>query len=221
MSGPAWLHPWSLTAAALVGTLAAATVARSYAPPDVRGDDRYPFSWLITGPSISQGEVARFRRSADPGERAAVARIVVEEASAASLPPQFVAAVARVESGMRPAHLVTGPPTRYGRAVGTMQVLPSTARSIGCGNLRNTRENIRCGVRYLRMGVERCGGDLECAARFYHGGPNTRIHGRVTHGYGRRVVGLAGARYARPASGLGQRFASSDDRYFREWFLNR
>lgn len=133
-----------------------------------------------------------FRRVTEH-QRQQVAAVVVASAVAHGVDPAFALAVAVQESGLRPAASVTGPPTRYGRAVGTMQVLPATGRSQGCGNLRDQRANVDCGVRYLAQGIRRCRGDLGCAARFYHGGPNTRIHGPLTAHYGRTVL----ARYAR------------------------
>lgn len=197
-------RPMSIAAAIIVAGLIAAPVAQSALPP--QADAPNPFRFLFSqAPIVSDIETRRFVRRADPAQRAQVAQIVVAEAQRQGVDPAFAVAVAIQESGLRPAASVTGPPTRYGRAVGTMQVLPSTGRSEGCGNLRSTQENVRCGVAYLRQGMQRCRGDMGCAARFYHGGPNTRIHGRRTLGYERAVMG----RYARMGGRNQTFFASS------------
>lgn len=208
------LHPWSVTAAAVAGAMAAALAASARVPSDVHDVGRSARSWLL-GPAPEASVPRQWRRFA--GGRAEVARIVVEVASAQGVDPSIALAIAHEESGLRPAHTVLGPPTRYGRAVGTMQVLPSTARSIGCGNLRDTRQNVDCGVRYIRMGLQRCGGNVECAARFYHGGPNTRIHGRVTAGYGRRVAMRAGRSTTQFATLRSSGCAAPDERYPHTW----
>lgn len=156
------------------------------------------------------------QRFARDQQRQHVARIVVEEARAHGVPVELALAVAHVESGMRPAHTVTGPPTRYGRAVGSMQILPSTGRAMGCGNLRDTRQNVRCGVRYLRRSLDRHG-DAGLAALEFHGGENRRLWGPRTHRYRQMVL----ARMGRGQS-VGQvQTTSAGNEHFMNWWLNR
>lgn len=218
-------RPMSLAAAALIAGLIVAPVAQSALPPQTSTSN--PFRFLFSSePLLTEVETRRFVRRADPAQRARVQAVVVEEAQRQGVDPVLAVAVAIQESGLRDAATVTGPPTRYGRAVGTLQVLPSTGRAEGCGNLRDTRENVRCGIRYLRQGLERCRGDMGCAARFYHGGPNTRIHGRQTAHYGRAVL----SHYAR-MGGRGRHqafFASSrgaglagDNSHFERMMIER
>ncbi len=96
-------------------------------------------------------------------------------------------AVAKVESSFNPtARSSAG-------AVGVMQILPRTARSLGHrGSIRDLfrpEVNIRYGIAYLKQGF------LEAGPRWavlrYHGGPNTRIHGPRTHGYATKVLAFA------------------------------
>lgn len=206
------MTPRQIAAAAAIAAVITAGVAGARLPQDEvpRVAPSPGFTWFDRPMHIPQ----RFARDQ---QRQAVARIVAEEASAHGVPVDLALAVAHVESGMRPAHVVTGPPTRYGRAVGTMQILPSTGRGIGCGDLRDTRQNVRCGVRYLRMGMRRCGTDWDCVARHHHGGENLRLHGPRTRAYGRAVV----ARMGRGQSVTVARHVPGDDRYFREWWLTR
>lgn len=168
-------------------------------------------TWLLgRQPDLPQ----RFARDQ---QRQVVARIVEEEARAHGVPVALALAVAHVESGMRPAHTVTGPPTRYGRAVGTMQVLPSTGRGMGCGNLRDTRQNVRCGVRYLQNSLRRHNGDAGMAALEFHGGGNRRLWGPRTMRYRQMVL----ARMGRGQHVSVARHVPGDNSHFMTWWLNR
>lgn len=205
------ITPRQTAAAALVASLITAGVAGARLPQDEvpRVAPSPGFSWLDRPLYVPQ----RFARDQ---QRQHVARIVAEEARAHGVPVELALAVAHVESGMRPAHVVTGPPTRYGRAVGTLQVLPSTGRAMGCGNLRDTRQNVRCGVRYLRRSLDRHG-DAGLAALEFHGGPNRRLWGPRTQRYRQMVL----ARMGRGQSAGQVQTASAGNEHFMHWWLNR
>lgn len=216
-----FFSPWRVVTAAVVATAVAASAAVSRTPEAPIIERLFVPQWLLGGrPDLPMTQVQRFTRRADPGQRAAVARIITEEAQAHGVPVTLALAVAHVESGLRPAHLVTGPPTRYGRALGTMQVLPSTGRAMGCGNLRDTRANVRCGVRYLRASLTRNGGDHGLAALEYHGGPNRRLWGARTHRYRQAVLARTGAR-EQTAWGAPRSWAAAGNDHFMAWWLNR
>lgn len=80
--------------------------------------------------------------------------------------PALAAAVIKVESGFKArAHSVRG-------ARGLMQVLPATARKVGVReNIYHPEPNIRAGVRYLRLMLDRYGGDERLALAAYNAGP--------------------------------------------------
>lgn len=204
--------PRQIAAAALVAAIITAGAAGARLPQDEapRLGPSAGWSWIDRPMHVPQ----RFAR---PEQRQAVARIVAEEAQAQGVPVELALAVAHVESGMRPAHTVLGPPTRYGRAVGTMQVLPSTGRAMGCGNLRDTRQNVQCGVRYLRTSLQRHGGDAGMAALEFHGGPNRRLWGPRTQRYRQMVL----ARMGRGQSVTVARHAAGDNSHFERWWLER
>jgi soluble lytic murein transglycosylase-like protein len=190
--------------AIIIAALITATVAGARLP-----HDEVPRIAPRVGPWILGGQPEapqRFTRES----RQAVARIIAEEAQAHGVPVDLALAVAHVESGMRPAHAVIGPATRYGRAVGTMQILPSTGRSMGCGNLRDTRQNVRCGVRYLRRSLDRHG-DAGLAALEFHGGPNRRLWGHRTQRYRQMVLARMGRESAITSARAG--CPAVDDRY--------
>lgn len=205
------MTPRQIAAAAAIAAVITAGAAGARLPQDEvpRVAPLAGWSWVDRPMHVPQ----RFARDQ---QRQHVARIVVEEARAHGVPVELALAVAHVESGMRPAHTVTGPPTRYGRAVGSMQILPSTGRAMGCGNLRDTRQNVRCGVLYLRRSLDRHG-DAGLAALEFHGGPNRRLWGPRTQRYRQMVL----ARMGRGQSVTVARHVLGDDRYFREWWLTR
>lgn len=120
-------------------------------------------------------------------QRRLIAEAVAREARKQGVPEDLALAVAKVESSFNPmARSSAG-------AVGVMQILPRTARSLGHrGSIRDLfrpEVNIRYGVAYLRQGF------LEAGPRWavlrYHGGPNTRIHGPRTQGYATKVLAFA------------------------------
>jgi soluble lytic murein transglycosylase-like protein len=203
------MHPAVLFGAALLVAAFVAQPGITRTAPDLLPTPTGVSAWWLGPPAFDERQAQRFTRGhrASVAQRQEVASIVVAAAQRHGVDPALAVAVAEQESGLRPAHTVTGPPTRYGRAVGTMQVLPATGRGEGCGDLRRTHANVECGVRYLAQGLRRCGGDMRCAARFYHGGPSTRLHGPRTAHYERAVM----ARYARHGGRRGHQtfFAST------------
>lgn len=207
---------WHIAAGALAGSLIGVAIAAVTAQARLPSDEvpvvrHYAPTWLLgRQPDMPQ----RFVRDQ---QRQNVARIVVDEARAQGVPVELALAVAQVESGMRPSHIVTGPPTRYGRAVGTMQVLPSTGRGMGCGDLRDTRQNVRCGVRYLRNSLNRHNGDAGLAALEFHGGPDRRLWGPRTQRYRQMVL----ARMGRGSATSPVRAAPAGNEHFMAWWLSR
>ena len=206
------MTPRQIASAAAIAAVITAGAATARLPQDEvpRVAPLAGWSWIDRPMHVPQ----RFARDQ---QRQHVARIVVEEARAHGVPLELALAVAHVESGMRPAHTVTGPPTRYGRAVGTLQVLPSTGRAMGCGNLRDTRQNVRCGVRYLRASLQRHNGDAGMAALEFHGGSNRRMWGPRTQRYRQMVL----ARMGRGQSVGPVQTASTGNEHFMHWWLNR
>ena len=88
--------------------------------------------------------------------------------------PDLVRAVVQTESQFNPR-------ARSGAgAIGAMQLMPRTARSIGIANPLDPRENIFGGTKYLSTLLERFKGNTALALAGYNAGPTlVARHGRV------------------------------------------
>lgn len=105
--------------------------------------------------------------------------------------PKLAMAVAEAESGLsQDAVSPVG-------AVGVMQLMPETARSLGVRNINDARENIDGGVHYLKQMLTTFGGDVTKAVAAYNAGPQAvKNYNGVppyseTRNYVARVLSLA------------------------------
>jgi soluble lytic murein transglycosylase-like protein len=82
-------------------------------------------------------------------------------------------------------------------AVGLTQLMPiairqyagEAARLLGRPvNARSAFDNLLMGACYYRDALRRTHGNVEAAARLYHGGPNLALHGPRTMAYGKAVA---------------------------------
>jgi len=90
---------------------------------------------------------------------------IEEAANETGLPVQLIDAVIRTESGYR-----AGAVSKAG-AQGLMQLIPTTAASVGVSDPFDPRQNILGGSRYLRKMYDEFG-SLELAIAAYNAGPN-------------------------------------------------
>jgi len=100
----------------------------------------------------------------DPARYRRYDGLIGEAARIYQLPEHFIRAVMRVESDFNPTVV-----SRAG-AMGLMQLMPMTARSMGVSDPFDARQNILAGARYLRILANRFRGDLVLTVAAYNAG---------------------------------------------------
>jgi hypothetical protein len=109
-----------------------------------------------------------------------IAALISAKAEEMGVDRDFALAVAHAESRLsqfdEKNNVILGPPPKKKsgeRAVGIMQVLPSTAKDYGFSpkDLRDPEKNIAAGVTYLKYLIEKSEGDKATAAAMYNWGP--------------------------------------------------
>ncbi len=127
-----------------------------------------------------------------------------------ALPEALLRAVMRTESAFVPTAVSPK------GATGLMQLMPKTAAAMGVQNITSPKENVLGGARYLRLMLNRFGGDLMLALAAYNAGESAvEKYGGIppypeTQRYVRRVM-EAYIEYA-SATPLSQRGATEDAR---------
>lgn len=100
----------------------------------------------------------------DPARYSRYNGLIDEAARLYLLPDSFIRAVMRVESDFNPTVV-----SRAG-AMGLMQLMPATARSMGVSDPFDARQNVLGGARYLRILANRFKGDLVLTVAAYNAG---------------------------------------------------
>jgi len=91
--------------------------------------------------------------------------IIKKAADKYNIPERLIKSIIKQESNFNPYAV-----SRKG-AKGLMQIMPETAKLLGIKDVFNPEENIEGGVKYLRMMLDRFGGDLVKALAAYNAGP--------------------------------------------------
>ncbi len=155
-------------------------------PPVVNDRTRALMPRQVSPSEVSQPKVLQPLRITP--RRAPMADLVLAAARRHGVPAALAYGVASVESGFNPRAR-----SRSG-AIGLMQILPATARGLGCrGSMTNPAANADCGARYLASILGDQGGDIRRTAALYSEG---RFATRVTRG---------GSRYAALVMAHGRR----------------
>ncbi len=113
---------------------------------------------------------------------------VQKAATKYDLSPDLIRGVIRAESNFKVKAISSA------GAQGLMQLMPATAKELGVKNPFDIEQNINGGAKYLRIMLNRFGGNIRKALAAYNAGPGTVIkyNGRVpyaeTRQYVRRVL---------------------------------
>ncbi len=127
-----------------------------------------------------------------PLQNPALSPLINKAAAAYGLAPELLSAVVQAESGGNPEAVSPA------GAQGLMQLMPGTAAGLGVSNPFDPEQNVMGGAQYLRMQLDRFGGDTRKALAAYNAGPAAvqRYQGvppfAETQAYVNRVLSLAG-----------------------------
>src|SRR5208283_1078078 len=115
---------------------------------------------------------------------------IEQAATRHNVDPSLVRSVVKVESDFNPNAV-----SRKG-AMGLMQLMPSTARSLNVSNPFDPQQNVDAGVRHLRTLLDNYGGNVQLSLAAYNAGMGAVSrsagvpHFRETQNYVRRITNL-------------------------------
>lgn len=113
----------------------------------------------------------------------------------------LVRAIIQVESNFNP-HAVS-----QKGAVGLMQLMPTTARSLNVKNAFDPQENVDAGVRHFKKLMDNYGGNIELSLAAYNAGSSAVQHHKgvppyaETQNYVKRITGLYAKQGSKPLMG--------------------
>lgn len=146
----------------------------------------------LSGDSNAQPSAVdtNFLRSPKPFSQQDVDTAIEQAAARHNVDPNLVRSVIKVESNFNPNAV-----SRKG-AMGLMQLMPSTARSLHVTNPFDPQQNVDAGVRHLKQLLQSFGGDVKLSLAAYNAGAGavTRSagipHFSETQSYVRRITDL-------------------------------
>lgn len=124
---------------------------------------------------------------------ASMDRIFEEAADRYGVDANLLKAIGKAESGFNPSVVSSA------GAIGVMQLMPGTARSLGVKDPYNAQQNIMGGAKYISQLLNQYDGNVKLALAAYNAGPgNVAKYGGIppfkeTQNYVNRVLGYAGS----------------------------
>lgn len=110
-------------------------------------------------------EAAAVQANTQPTTKSQILNVVSQVSKKHGVDEKLVQALIKQESGFNPkAKSKSG-------AIGLMQLMPSTAKSLGVVDPYNTVQNVEGGVKYLKSMLEKYNGNVILALAAYNAGP--------------------------------------------------
>jgi soluble lytic murein transglycosylase-like protein len=152
--------------AELESLMAAASGAPAPAPtPTAPAQGPGSFASALDQATTSGTPLTMGAAAAGPGAPTPFANEIDAAAGKYGVDPALLRGLIRQESNFNPkAGSQAG-------AQGLMQLMPATARALGCNNPWDAAQNIDAGTRYLKQQLDRFGGDVQKALAAYNAGP--------------------------------------------------
>ncbi|HWR40406.1 MAG TPA: lytic transglycosylase domain-containing protein [Patescibacteria group bacterium] len=144
------------------------SIEQRFGNTDYRLPDEKFDSVLASKTSTSAGGTTvagRTERTTVSADETGIAGMVYRTAEKYGVDPKLALAVAKTESGLQKDVVSSA------GAVGVMQLMPDTARSLGVKNINDPQENIEGGVKYIKQMLGRFQGDVPKALAAYNAGP--------------------------------------------------
>lgn len=144
-------------------------------------------SWNPLGSSTSKANLSN-SSTINSNQNSDFNSMIKRAAEQYNLNPNLLKAVVKVESNFNPnAHSSAG-------AIGLMQLMPETAKSLGIDNPYDPMQNVEGGAKYLRNMLDKYNGNVNLALAAYNSGPgNVNKYGgippfRETQNYVKKVM---------------------------------